>query len=89
MTVGAAIPTAEAALSFAAFAGCFPDVEDLFQRVEAVGFPLAIEGRLRAMVVLSRLSSLGAKPDANTLVQYLLPLLAASPHGGSRRRKYP
>jgi hypothetical protein len=80
MTARADIPTAEAALAFAAYMGRFPDPEILFQRVEAAGFPLGVEGRLRVMVVLSRLSSLGATRDAGALAEYLVPVLAASAH---------
>jgi hypothetical protein len=60
--------------------GRFPDLETLFHRVEDAGFQLGVEGRLRAMVLLSRLSSLGAKPDAGALAEYLVPVLAASAH---------
>jgi hypothetical protein len=81
MTALAEIATQEAAEAFAAYASRFPDFDSLFLRIEATGFPLGVEGRLRCFVVLSRLASLGVKlTDSSHLAEYILPVLAASTH---------
>jgi hypothetical protein len=79
MMAHAEIPTLAAAKAFAEYTCRFPEFESLFLRIEAAGFPLGIEARLRCWVVLSRLIGIGVKPtDPGELARYLLPVLAAS-----------
>jgi hypothetical protein len=80
MTARAELPTVEAAQAFAAY-GRFEDFQALFGRIEDEGFPLGIEGRLRAMTVLARLEALGAAPtDPDKLAEYLLPVVSGWKH---------
>jgi hypothetical protein len=86
VTAIAEIPTREAAEAFAEYARRFPEFETLFARIDAAGYPLGVEGRLRAFAVLSRLNALSVTlADARDLADYLVPVLAASTH--ERRRQ--
>jgi hypothetical protein len=81
MMAQAEITTAQAAESFAEYARRFPQFETLFASIEAGGYPLGVEGRLRVFAVLSRLNAIGEILDnGERLANYLVPVLAASKH---------
>jgi hypothetical protein len=77
----AELPGYEAVEVFAAQTRALPDLEALFAEMEARGFSVGIEGRLRAMVLIARLTRVGLRlDDLDKLRAHLLPVLAQSAH---------
>jgi hypothetical protein len=81
MPAYAELPTPDAVEAFAAQTAALPSLDQLFADIEKRGFSVGIEGRLRAMALIARLSTLGvAIGEPDKLHAYLLPILAQSQH---------